>query len=124
PPLRGELGTYYAAINRNKRSVALDLADDVDLATAHELSARADVMIENFRPGALRRFGLDYESVAARNPTVIYSSISGFGSGQGAALLGYDLLGQAVSGLMSLTGTPNGPTLRTGISACIVLTAL
>jgi crotonobetainyl-CoA:carnitine CoA-transferase CaiB-like acyl-CoA transferase len=124
PPLRGELGTYYAAINRNKRSVALDLADDVDLATAHELSARADVMIENFRPGALRRFGLDYESVAARNPTVIYSSISGFGSGQGAALPGYDLLVQAVSGLMSLTGSPDGPPYRAGISAFDVMTGL
>ena len=119
-----KLGTYYAAINRNKRSIALDLADDADLATAHELSARADVMIENFRPGALRRFGLDYESVAARNPTVIYSSISGFGAGQGAALPGYDLLVQAVSGLMSLTGSPDGPPYRAGISAFDVMTGL
>jgi crotonobetainyl-CoA:carnitine CoA-transferase CaiB-like acyl-CoA transferase len=124
PPLRGELGTYYAAINRNKRSIVLDLADAGDLGTAHALSARADVMIQNFRPGGLRRFGLDYESVAARNPSVIYSSISGFGSGHGAELPGYDLLVQAVSGLMNLTGSPEGPPYRAGISVFDVITGL
>ena len=91
---------------------------------AHALSARADVLIENFRPGGLRRFGLDYESVAGRNPTIIYSSISGFGSGRGAALPGYDLLVQAVSGLMSLTGSPEGPPYRAGISVFDVMTGL
>jgi crotonobetainyl-CoA:carnitine CoA-transferase CaiB-like acyl-CoA transferase len=124
PPLRGELGTYYAAINRNKRSIVLDLADADDLGTAHALSARADVMIQNFRPGGLRRFGLDYESVAARNSSVIYSSISGFGSGHGAELPGYDLLVQAVSGLMNLTGSPEGPPYRAGISVFDVITGL
>jgi crotonobetainyl-CoA:carnitine CoA-transferase CaiB-like acyl-CoA transferase len=124
PPLRGELGTYYAAINRNKRSIVLDLADADDLGTAHALSARADVMIQNFRPGGLRRFGLDYESVAARNPSVIYSSISGFGSGHGAEFPGYDLLVQAVSGLMNLTGSPEGPPYRAGISVFDVITGL
>ena len=124
PPMRGELGTYYAAINRNKRSIALDLSDAEDVAVAQALSARADVMIQNFKPGGLKRFGLDYDSVAARNPASIYCSISGFGAGKGAALPGYDLLVQAVSGLMSLTGSPDGPPYRAGISVFDVMTGL
>ena len=124
PPVRGELGTYYAAVNRNKRSVALDLSDAADVVVAQELSARSDVMIQNFKPGGLKRFGLDYDSVAARNPTSIYCSISGFGVGKGAALPGYDLLAQAVSGLMSLTGSPDGPPYRAGISVFDVMTGL
>ena len=68
PPVRGDVGTYYLAINRNKRSIALDLKDPDDLEVAHALSARADVFIENFKPGGLARFGLDYDVRAARNP--------------------------------------------------------
>ena len=124
PPLRGDVGTYYLAINRNKRSIVLDLGDEGDLAVAHALSARADVVIQNFRPGGLRRFGLDYESVARRNTASIYCSISGFGAGEGASLPGYDLLVQAVSGLMSLTGSPDGPPYRAGISVFDVMTGL
>ena len=124
PPLRGDVGTYYLAINRNKRSIALDLSDPDDLAVAHALTARADVMIQNFKPGGLRRFGLDYDSVAQRNATSIYCSISGFGAEQGASLPGYDLLVQAVSGLMSLTGSPDGPPYRAGISVFDVMTGL
>ena len=67
PPSRGDVGTYYLAINRNKRSIVLDFKDEDDLALAHELSARADVFIENFKPGGLTRFGLDYDAVRARN---------------------------------------------------------
>src|SRR3954468_17607741 len=104
PPLRGDVATYYLAINRNKRSIALDLRDETDAALARELAARADVVIENFRPGGLVKYGLDYDSVAAANDRVVYASISGFGSGKGAAVPGYDLMVQAVSGLMSLTG--------------------
>ena len=124
PPLRDNTGTYYLAINRNKRSVVLDLSDGDDLAVAQALSARADVMIENFKPGGLRRFGLDYASVRERNPRTIYCSISGFGAGPGAALPGYDLLVQAASGLMSLTGSPDGPPYRAGISVFDVTTGL
>ena len=80
PPVRDGVGTYYLAINRNKRSIALDLKDSSDLEVAHSLSQRADVFIQNFKPGGLARFGLDYESVAARNPRSIYCSISGFGA--------------------------------------------
>src|SRR5271165_5932770 len=96
PPVRDGVSTYYLGVNRNKRSVALDLRDPEDLAAAHELARRADIFIENFKPGGLTRFGLDYETVSAANPAVVYASISGFGtSPQGAALPGYDLIVQA-----------------------------
>ncbi len=80
PPVRDGISTYYLAVNRNKRSVALDLKDDDDVGLARELAGRADVMIENFRPGGLDRFGLGYDDVAAGNPRVVYASISGFGT--------------------------------------------
>jgi crotonobetainyl-CoA:carnitine CoA-transferase CaiB-like acyl-CoA transferase len=124
PPTRGDVGTYYLAVNRNKRSVVLDLNGEDDRALAHELSARADVFIQNFKPGGLSRFGLDYDSVRARNEGVIYCSISGFGAGRGASLPGYDLLVQGMSGLMSLTGAPDGPPFRSGISVFDVMTGL
>src|SRR6266699_1557570 len=104
PPERDGVATYYLAINRNKRSVILDFNDPADLQLARELAARADVFIENFKPGSLKRFGLDYDAVQRRNPSIIYASISGFGTAQGASLPGYDLIVQAMSGLMSLTG--------------------
>ncbi len=85
PPVTGDgISTYYLAINRNKRSVALDLSRPDDLAAARELARRADVMVENFKPGGLARFGLDYEGVRAGNPAIIYASISGFGAGPAA----------------------------------------
>ncbi len=124
PPVRGEISTYYLAINRNKRSVALDLRDAGDNALARELSGRADVVIENFKPGGLTKYGLDYETVSAGNPGVVYASISGFGSGGGAKLPGYDLIVQAISGLMSLTGDPEGPPYRAGISVFDVMSGM
>ena len=124
PPTRDGTATYYLAINRNKRSIVLDLGAPDDLAVAHDLSARADVFIENFRPGGLTKFGLDYDTVRGRNESVVYCSISGFGAGAGANLPGYDLLVQGVSGLMSLTGSPDGPPFRSGISVFDVMTGL
>ena len=124
PPLRGDVGTYYLAINRNKRNIVLDLRDPGDAAVAHALSERADVFIHNFKPGGLDRFGLDYDSVATRNPASIYCSISGFGSAAGASLPGYDLLVQGMSGLMSLTGSPDGPGYRAGVAVFDVMTGL
>ena len=119
------MATYYLGINRNKRSIALDFADPDDAAVARALAARADIVIENFRPGSLKRFGLDYETVSADNPKIIYASISGFGSGEkGAALPSYDLIVQAISGLMSLTGDPDGPGYRAGISVFDVMAGL
>ena len=125
PPVRDGVSTYYLAVNRNKRSIALDLKDPSDLAAAQELARRADVLLENFRPGGLARFGLDYETVAAGNPRLVYASISGFGSGPGGASLpGYDLIVQAISGLMSLTGDPSGEPYRAGISVFDVMAGL
>jgi crotonobetainyl-CoA:carnitine CoA-transferase CaiB-like acyl-CoA transferase len=125
PPVRDGVSTYYLGVNRNKRSVALDLKDADDLTAARELARRADVLIENFKPGGLARFGLDYDAVAAGNPGVVYASISGFGSQPGgAALPGYDLIVQAISGLMSLTGDPDGEPFRAGISVFDVMAGL
>jgi crotonobetainyl-CoA:carnitine CoA-transferase CaiB-like acyl-CoA transferase len=124
PPDRDGVSTYYLAINRNKRSVKLNFKQPDDLSLARELSARADVFIENFKPGGLKRFGLDYGAVAQRNRRVIYASISGFGTDKGAFLPGYDLVVQAVSGLMSLTGSADGQAFRSGISVFDVLTGL
>ncbi|WP_343905001.1 CoA transferase [Nocardioides aquiterrae] len=124
PPRRGDVGTYYLAINRNKRSVVLDLKDTGDQAVAQELASRADVFIHNFKPGGLDRFGLGYDDVSARNPRSVYCSISGFGSAGGRSLPGYDLLVQGMSGLMSLTGSPDGPPYRAGISVFDVMTGL
>ncbi|MGE5134231.1 MAG: CaiB/BaiF CoA transferase family protein, partial [Gemmatimonadota bacterium] len=124
PVTKDGISTYFLAINRNKRSVALDLKDEGDLAAARELARRADVFVQNFKPGGLARFGLDYESVSAINPKIIYASISGFGSSGGKDLPGYDLMVQAMSGLMSLTGDPDGPPYRAGISVFDVMAGL
>lgn len=124
PPVRDGVSTYYLAINRNKRSVVLDFKDTEDLRLAQELADRADIFIENFKPGGLKRFGLDYEAVSQRNPGVIYTSISGFGTVAGAGLPGYDLVVQAISGLMSLTGDADGPAYRAGISVFDVMAGL
>jgi crotonobetainyl-CoA:carnitine CoA-transferase CaiB-like acyl-CoA transferase len=124
PPVRDGVSTYYLAVNRNKRSVALDLTEPADCAAAQELAARADILVENFKLGGLARFGLDYESVSDRNPAVIYASISGFGTGAGAALPGYDLVVQAVSGLMSLTGEADGEPFRAGVAVFDVMCGL
>ncbi|MEV1132090.1 CoA transferase [Agromyces sp. NPDC049794] len=114
--------TYFGAVNRNKRSVRLDLTDAAGLVEARRLATSADVVVENFRPGVMARFGLDHETVRAANPGVVYCSITGFGAGQGAALAGYDLLVQAVGGLMSITGHPDGEASKAGVALVDVLT--
>ncbi|TDE39339.1 CoA transferase [Nonomuraea mesophila] len=121
PPARGEASTYYLGVNRGKRSIALDLRDEGDAEAARELARRADVLVENFRPGGLDKYGLGHEAVLAANPGIVYASISGFGSGPGARVPGYDLMVQAMSGLMSLTGEPDGPPYRAGISVFDVM---
>jgi crotonobetainyl-CoA:carnitine CoA-transferase CaiB-like acyl-CoA transferase len=121
PPERDGTSTYYLGINRGKRSIALDLRDEADAAAARELARRADVVIENFRPGGLAKFGLDFAAVHEGNPGVVYASISGFGAGAGRDVPGYDLMVQAISGLMSLTGSPDGPPYRAGISVFDVM---
>jgi crotonobetainyl-CoA:carnitine CoA-transferase CaiB-like acyl-CoA transferase len=124
PPVRAGVSTYYLGVNRNKKSIALDLKNPGDLEVAHRLARRADVLIENFRPGGLQRFALDYETVAATNERIIYASISGFGAGKGAGYPGYDLMVQAISGLMSLTGDPDGSPYRAGISVFDVMAGM
>jgi crotonobetainyl-CoA:carnitine CoA-transferase CaiB-like acyl-CoA transferase len=124
PPYADGEATYYLGVNRNKRSVALDLTDPSDVDVARDLAARADVLVENFRPGTMERLGLGYTSLKERNPRLVYCSITGFGSGAGAGLPGYDLLVQAVGGLMSVTGEPDGPGTKTGVAVVDVITGL
>src|SRR3954453_6394089 len=115
PPFVEQGSTYYLGLNRNKRSIALELTDATDAALARRLADRADVLVESFRPGTIDRLGIGYEELAQTNPGVVYCSISAFGSGEQAARLpGYDLLLQAMSGLMSVTGEPDGRPLKVG----------
>jgi crotonobetainyl-CoA:carnitine CoA-transferase CaiB-like acyl-CoA transferase len=116
--------TYYQSVNRNKRSIVLDLADGRDRVLAARLIERSDVLIENFRPGTLERFGLGEETTRAANPRLVSCSLTGFGSGAGAALPGYDLLVQAVGGLMSVTGQPQGPPTKVGVALVDVIAGL
>lgn len=122
PPWSEHSSAYFESANRSKKSIELDLADPADLEVAQELAARSDVLIENFRAGTLDRYGLGYEAVSARNPGVVYASVTGFGRAEGAALGGYDFLVQAVGGLMSITGHPEEP-MKVGVALVDVLTS-
>ncbi|MFG1967729.1 CaiB/BaiF CoA transferase family protein [Nonomuraea fuscirosea] len=122
PPYAEGEATYFLGVNRNKRSIALDLRADAEVARA--LAARADVLVENFRPGTMERLGLGYERLRELNPGLVYCSITGFGSGAGAGLPGYDLIAQAVGGLMSVTGEPGGPGTKAGVALVDVITGL
>ncbi|WP_296146958.1 CaiB/BaiF CoA-transferase family protein [uncultured Corynebacterium sp.] len=124
PPKRGDVGTYYLSINRNKNSIKLNLKDPDDLETAYAIIDRADVLIDNFRVGSLDKFGLDPETVTKRWPELIHAKITGFGSRAGAQLPGYDMLIQASSGFMSMTGSPDGPPQKAGYAFIDVLTGL
>ncbi len=124
PPVFDDASTYYMSINRNKHSIALDFRDEDDLEVARTLAARCDVFVENFKPGGLARFGLDYAAVNAVNPTVLYASITGYGTNGGADLPGYDLLVQGASGLMSLTGDTDTVPFRAGVAVFDVFTGL
>ncbi|SOE13113.1 Crotonobetainyl-CoA:carnitine CoA-transferase CaiB [Streptomyces sp. 2323.1] len=121
-PRRGT-AAYFDAANRSKRGLALDLGDPDDAAAARELARRADVLIENFRPGSLARYGLDHTATRAANPGLVHCTITGFGAGPGARLPGYDFVVQAVGGLMSITGEPGGTPLKAGVALVDVLTA-
>lgn len=119
--------TYFAGVNRGKRSVVCDLRSEEGLAMAASLARTADVVIENFKPGTMEKFGLGYDDIAAENPGVVYCSISGFGDTLGASLPGYDLLVQAVGGLMSITGAPDeagGEPTKVGVALVDILTGL
>src|SRR3954467_13574353 len=115
PPWRDDEATYYLGLNRNKRSIALDLGDAHDLALARRLAERADVMLESFRPGLMARWGLDGETLRARNPGLVTCSVTAFGTGEAAqGMPGYDFLLQAMGGLMAVTGEPDGRPLKVG----------
>ncbi|MCW4466461.1 CoA transferase [Glutamicibacter sp. MNS18] len=123
PVTAGGISTYYWSVNRNKQAIVADFADPEQLQALRELIRDADVLVENFRPGVLDKFGLDYESLQALNPRLVYCSISGFGDKRGAALPGFDLLVQAVGGLMSITGEPEGTPSKVGVALVDVLAA-
>ncbi len=114
---RRSMGTAaFLAVNRNKRSVALDLKDAAHRAAFHRLVAGADVLLENNRPGVAARLGADYETLSELNPRLVYASISGFGqTGPYAQRAGYDLIAQGLSGVMSVTGEPDGDPIKCGV---------
>ena len=116
--------TYFQAVNRNKTSRAIDLTSAEGQEKVREIIERADVLVENFKPGALDRLGLGYADVHAQYPALIYCSITGFGSDRGADLPGYDLLVQAMGGLMSITGPGPGEPTKAGVAVVDVITGL
>lgn len=123
PPWSATGATYFESVNRNKESVCLDLADPEDQVLARELALRADVLVENFKPGGLERLGLGYAELSTENPGLVYASISGFGSSGGRDIPGYDFIVQAVGGLMSITGEADGSPYKAGVALVDVLTA-
>ena len=122
--LAGESAAFIS-LNRNKRGIALDLTKPEACAVAHELIERADVVVENFSSGVMKKYGLDYASVVPRNPRLVYCSISAYGrKGPFASRPGFDPITQAESGFMSLNGFPDGPPVRTGPPAVDMLTGM
>ena len=116
PPFIQDWSAGFLAVNRNKRSLALDLQSELGKAAFRRMAAAADVVVENFRPGVMERLGLGYETLAALNPRLVYCSISGFGNtGPARRRGGFDLVAQGASGLMSITGHPGGPPAKVGV---------
>lgn len=113
---------YYMCTNRNKRSIAVDMSDPDGAETLRKLAEKADVVIQNFKPKGLEKYGLDYETISARNPSAVYCSISGFGlTGPNSHRAGYDLLAQAAGGIMSLTGDPDGEPTKVGVGIADIM---
>ncbi len=124
PDALGE-SAYYLSANRNKRSVAIDLAHPEGRAMILRLAAEADIVVENFKVGGLAKYGLDYPALAAINPRLVYCSITGFGqTGPYADRAGYDFVAQAMGGFMSITGEADGPPLRAGVASCDLATGM
>ena len=116
PPLLDGYSQYFASVNRNKRSIALNLKDPADLASARKLALAADVVLENFRPGVMARFGLDHATLAKEKPELVYCSVSAYGQdGPRAGEGGFDMTVQAFSGVMSVTGEPGGRPAKCGV---------
>jgi len=125
PPFVGEDAAYFLSLNRNKRSVVLDLSTAEGAAAARRLANRADVVVENFRPGLMASFGLDHATLAATNPRLVYCSLIAFSEeGERASRPGYDIIVQALSGLMSFTGHPGGEPTKVGVALLDVIAGL
>jgi crotonobetainyl-CoA:carnitine CoA-transferase CaiB-like acyl-CoA transferase len=125
PPFVGGESAYYLGLNRNKRSIAVDLGTDAGSRLTLDLAARADVVIQNFRPGTMERLGLGYATVASVNPRVVYCSISGYGGrGPRADEAGFDVMVTGRAGLMSITGHPDGPPAKIGVAVLDQATGL
>src|SRR5207244_1654986 len=117
PPFAGRESTYFMSVNRNKKSVTLNLKAPEGQAILRTLVGKSDVLVENFRPGTMDKLGFGYRALARLNPRLVYCSISGFGaSGPEAHRAGYDLVVQAESGIMDITGFPDGPPVKVGTS--------
>ena len=123
PPFSGTGSTYFESVNRNKESICLDLGNEADRDVALELALRADIVVENFKPGGMEKLGLGYERLSRENPGLIYASISGFGSVGGPERPGYDFIVQALGGLMSITGDAAGSPIKVGVALVDILTA-
>ncbi|WP_353171394.1 CaiB/BaiF CoA transferase family protein [Paracandidimonas soli] len=114
--MRGPDSMGFLNMNRNKRSLSLDLKDERDREVFYRLVETADILVENYRPGVVQRLGIDYDTLKARNPRLVYASISGFGqSGPWSTRPGFDLMAQAMSGVMSVTGYPDSPPVKAGV---------
>ena len=125
PPFIGDSAAYYYSANRNKRSRSCDFTSSSDLVQLDSLIANADILLENFKPGTLAKYGLDYDSLKIKYPALIYSSITGFGSkGPYAHKPGYDAMIQSMSGLMSITGTTNQEPVKVGVAVTDLYTGL
>ncbi|MGH8913406.1 MAG: CaiB/BaiF CoA transferase family protein [Acidimicrobiia bacterium] len=124
PFVEGGDAAYFLALNRNKRSIALDLEDPDDLAFALEIIAHSDIVVENFRPGVMASFGLDHESVSPGHEDLVYCSIPAFAGSPADAMPGYDLLMQAQTGYMSFTGDPSGQPVKMGVAILDVVAGL
>jgi crotonobetainyl-CoA:carnitine CoA-transferase CaiB-like acyl-CoA transferase len=125
PPFLGAESAYFLSVNRNKESLTLDLKSSAARAVVDRLLDRTDVLVENFRPGAMARLGLDYARVAATHPGIVYCSISGFGqTGPRRDEAGYDAVIQAEGGLMSITGDAGGPPFRLGVAIADIVTGM
>lgn len=116
--------TYFLSVNRNKEARVLDLRSDEGRAVALELVAGCDVVVENFRSGTMERLGLGYDELASHRPGIVYCSVTGFGTGEGADLPGYDLVAQAVGGLMSVTGSTESGPMKSGVALVDIITGL
>jgi crotonobetainyl-CoA:carnitine CoA-transferase CaiB-like acyl-CoA transferase len=124
PPFVGDDAAYFFSVNRNKTSLALDLGTDEGIAEAARLADSADVLVENFRPGLMRRFGLDHETLRKRNPGLVYCSLLAFGDDEDESKPGYDIIVQALSGLMSVTGERGRDPVKVGVALLDVITGL